>query len=108
MWTKSSSTRLDNWKKMNGKMIFLHIHRKEGNCANINEKVYCVALNDDDELKKADTSGDLEQKYEFPDGQVITVEHAGDLMCIDDAAVDHNPPKQAIKFTDLVFVENYP
>ncbi|ETO00763.1 actin, partial [Reticulomyxa filosa] len=57
---------------------------------------------------KADTSGDLEQKYEFPDGQVITVEYTGDVMRIDDAAVDHNPPKQAIKFTDWVFVENYP
>ncbi|ETO00202.1 hypothetical protein RFI_37245, partial [Reticulomyxa filosa] len=79
-------------------------HRKEGNCANINEKVSCVALGDDDELNKAETSGNLEQKYEFPDGQVITVGHAGDLMCIDDAAV----PKQATKFTDLVFVENYP
>jgi len=34
--------------------------------------------------------------------------HTGDVMCIDDPAVDPNPPKQAAKFTALVFVQDHP
>jgi len=34
--------------------------------------------------------------------------HTGDVMCIDDPAVDPNPPKQASKFTALVFVQDHP
>jgi len=34
--------------------------------------------------------------------------HTGDVMCIEDAAQDPNPPKQASKFTALVFVQDHP
>jgi len=34
--------------------------------------------------------------------------HTGDVMCIDDPELDPNPPKQAVKFTALVFVQDHP
>jgi len=34
--------------------------------------------------------------------------HTGDVMCIDDPAADPSPPKQASKFTALVFVQDHP
>merc|ERR1719454_609057 len=39
----------------------------------IKEKLAYVAENYEDELKKAETSSDIEKNYELPDGQVITV-----------------------------------
>ena len=39
----------------------------------IKEKLAYVAENYDEELKKADTSSDIEKNYELPDGQVITI-----------------------------------
>merc|ERR1712244_171816 len=39
----------------------------------IKEKLAYVALNYEDEMKKAETSSDIEQNYELPDGSVITV-----------------------------------
>ena len=34
--------------------------------------------------------------------------HVGDVMAIDDAKVDPDPPKQAVSFTALVFVQDHP
>merc|ERR1719225_1085053 len=39
----------------------------------IKEKLSYVAANYEDELKKAETSSDIEKNYELPDGSVITV-----------------------------------
>merc|ERR1719273_2411054 len=39
----------------------------------IKEKLAYVAANYEDELKKAETSSDIEKNYELPDGSVITV-----------------------------------
>merc|ERR1712083_755989 len=39
----------------------------------IKEKLAYVAVNYEDEMKKAETSSDVEKNYELPDGQMITV-----------------------------------
>ncbi|ETO35267.1 hypothetical protein RFI_01796 [Reticulomyxa filosa] len=36
------------------------------------------------------------------------IPQTGDVVCIDDPAVDPNPPKQATKFTAFVFVQDHP
>ena len=38
----------------------------------IQEKLFCVALDCEDELQKAKTSSELEQNYEIPNAQAIT------------------------------------
>merc|ERR1740116_812128 len=37
------------------------------------EKLCYVALNYEDEMKRAETSSDIEQNYELPDGQIISI-----------------------------------
>merc|ERR1712244_127095 len=39
----------------------------------VKEKLAYVAVNYEDELKKAETSSDIEKNYELPDGSIITV-----------------------------------
>merc|ERR1712003_260119 len=39
----------------------------------IKEKLAYVAVNYEDEMKRAETSSDIEKNYELPDGQIITV-----------------------------------
>merc|ERR1712003_431738 len=39
----------------------------------VKEKLAYVAVNYEEELKKAETSSDIEQNYELPDGSIITV-----------------------------------
>ncbi len=39
----------------------------------ITEKLCFVSRDYDEDLRKADTSSDLEKNYELPDGQVITI-----------------------------------
>jgi len=39
----------------------------------IKEKLAYVAINYEDEIKKAETSSDIERDYELPDGQVISI-----------------------------------
>jgi len=39
----------------------------------IKEKLAYVAVNYEDEMKRAETSSDIEQNYELPDGQIISI-----------------------------------
>jgi len=39
----------------------------------IKEKLAYVAINYEDEIKKAETSSDIEKNYELPDGQIISI-----------------------------------
>merc|ERR1712113_74305 len=39
----------------------------------VKEKLAYVAVNYEEEIKKAETSSDIEQNYELPDGSIITV-----------------------------------
>ncbi|ETO29350.1 hypothetical protein RFI_07774 [Reticulomyxa filosa] len=94
----------------------------------INEKLYCVALDYDNELKTIPYASQWSNatgkafsveihhktidKAEAGDNVGVNVKklkkenmpHTGDMMCIDGPAVDHSPPKHAIKFTAFIHI----
>jgi len=53
--------------------ISVRVNLKRETVKDIKEKLGYVALDYNDELKRAETSTELEQNYELPDGQVITI-----------------------------------